>query len=431
MKEIHNITTKDLLDLMGEITDYKSEFSDNIDMEKLEVDKGEFVEKYFSQKLKYLMKAEICYPIYIDTSNIKNLLASRLYYKVKKDPELKIDTADKIMKQVDNVLKNEKPIQIDSFIPLVDGKKINDFLNVIKDYSFPVLNNIDENNKYTIIVESTFSLKSQIGKKADQLRRYFLIFSLIHKLYLKYPRYLDLFYKYFILKYFLREKIKKDNIEDMEEEYNYKLDLSPYGNYLFIIATNKTFKSFKEVEYSIKTFAFEDDGPDESFKKCFETTHKNKIKNKNKVIKGKKESNPNFDILNISCDIKQKEKIAKKKYINDFDYSADVNKISRNKYLVNSYKSFNYLFQKINDEKNFKVMMIYLDTYLNLTTPKCFLLQKLDGIIDGIEAQSKKQKDLEYEINELKKDLAKEKNASKKIVKLVLITIFFIFSLYC
>ena len=431
MKEIHNITTKDLLDLMGEITDYKSEFSDNIDMEKLEVDKGEFVEKYFSQKLKYLMKAEICYPIYIDTSNIKNLLASRLYYKVKKDPELKIDTADKIMKQVDSVLKNENPIQIDSFIPLVDGKKINDFLNVIKDYSFPVLNNIDENNKYTIIVESTFSLKSQIGKKADQLRRYFLIFSLIHKLYLKYPRYLDLFYKYFIRKYFLREKIKKDNIEDIEEEYNYKLDLSPYGNYLFIIATNKTFKSFKEVEYSIKTFAFEDDGPDESFKKCFETTHKNKIKNKNKVIKGKKESNPNFDILNISCDIKQKEKIAKKKYINDFDYSADVNKISRNKYLVNSYKSFNYLFQKINDEKNFKVMMIYLDTYLNLTTPKCFLLQKLDGIIDGIEAQSKKQKDLEYEINELKKDLAKEKNASKKIVKLVLITIFFIFSLYC
>lgn len=431
MKEIHNITTKDLLDLMGEITDYKSEFSDNIDMEKLEVDKGEFVEKYFSQKLKYLMKAEICYPIYIDTSNIKNLLASRLYYKVKKDPELKIDTADKIMKQVDNVLKNEKPIQIDSFIPLVDGKKINDFLNVIKDYSFPVLNNIDENNKYTIIVESTFSLKSQIGKKADQLRRNFLIFSLIHKLYLKYPRYLDLFYKYFIRKYFLREKIKKDNIEDIEEEYNYKLDLSPYGNYLFIIATNKTFKSFKEVEYSIKTFAFEDDGPDESFKKCFETTHKNKIKNKNKVIKGKKESNPNFDILNISCDIKQKEKIAKKKYINDFDYSANLNKISRNKYLVNSYKSFNYLFQKINDEKNFQVMMIYLDTYLNLTTPKCFLLQKLDGIIDGIEAQSKKQKDLEYEINELKKDLAKEKNASKKIVKLVLITIFFIFSLYC
>ena len=431
MKEIHNITTKDLLDLMGEITDYKSEFSDNIDMEKLEVDKGEFVEKYFSQKLKYLMKAEICYPIYIDTSNIKNLLASRLYYKVKKDPELKIDTADKIMKQVDSVLKNENPIQIDSFIPLVDGKKINDFLNVIKDYSFPVLNNIDENNKYTIIVESTFSLKSQIGKKADQLRRYFLIFSLIHKLYLKYPRYLDLFYKYFIRKYFLREKIKKDNIEDIEEEYNYKLDLSPYGNYLFIIATNKKFKSFKEVEYSIKTFAFEDDGPDESFKKCFETTHKNKIKNKNKVIKGKKESNPNFDILNISCDIKQKEKIAKKKYINDFDYSANLNKISRNKYLVNSYKSFNYLFQKINDEKNFKVMMIYLDTYLNLTTPKCFLLQKLDGIIDGIEAQSKKQKDLEYEINELKKDLAKEKNASKKIVKLVLITIFFIFSLYC
>ena len=47
-----------------------------------------------------------------------------------------------------------------------------------------------------------------------------MIFSLIHKLYLKYPRYLDLFYKYFIRKYFLREKIKKDNIEDIEEEYN-------------------------------------------------------------------------------------------------------------------------------------------------------------------------------------------------------------------
>lgn len=38
--------------------------------------------------------------------------------------------------------------------------------------------------KYTTIVETTFSLKSQIVKKSNQLRISFLLFSFIHKLHL-------------------------------------------------------------------------------------------------------------------------------------------------------------------------------------------------------------------------------------------------------
>lgn len=49
------------------------------------------------------------------------------------------------------------------------------------------------------------------------------------------------------------------------------LDLSLFGNYIFIIATNKTFKSFREIEYITKTFSYKDnDKIDDSLKKCFE-----------------------------------------------------------------------------------------------------------------------------------------------------------------
>ena len=135
-------------------------------------------------------------------------------------------------------------------------------------------------------MESTFCLQSQIVDKLNQLRKSFLLFTVIHKLYESYPKYLESYYKYFIRKYILKENIDKQNIETANDD----LDLSNYGNYIFIIATNKTFQSFKEVEYVTKKFSFKDNEDDEldySIKKCFEINDgKNKI-NKMNIIKKK------------------------------------------------------------------------------------------------------------------------------------------------
>ncbi len=137
-----------------------------------------------------------------------------------------------------------------------------------KTYTFPSETNIDEKKKYTIIAETTFSLKSQIVKKSNKFRKSFLSLSLIYKLYLIYPKYVENYYKYFIRKYILREKIEK-KLQNQDNE----LDFSCYGNYAFIIVNNKALiKTFKEAAYLTKTFYFNGnskDAPDISIKKFF------------------------------------------------------------------------------------------------------------------------------------------------------------------
>ena len=410
MKTIRESHIKELANLIGEITDYKSEFSDSFDIENFEVEKGEFVEKYFKQKFKYLIKANACFPNYFDIQNILNELATRIHYKCKK-LDAKNNIAEEIIQIAFDKLKDEKPIQIDTFLPLIEGKKITHFLTMIKDYSYPNIDNIDEGKKYTIIVESTFSLKSQITKKVEQLRREFLFFSFIHQLYLCYPDYMDLFYKFFIRKYFLREKFEPN----FDEENEYKFDFSSYGNFLFIIATNKTLKSFKEIEHCAKTFVFDEkDCLNDSIKKCFEGKSK-----KRKAPKNTKGEGKDNNIIKIPSDDNNKLPISTKKYICDYDFSESIKKISKDKFLVNSFKSFNYLLENINKEDNCKVILVYLDTYLNMITPKCFLLQKLDDIINGIqnvmENNNHENKEIKFQQQVQKNEIIKQKDYVKSL----------------
>ena len=44
--------------------------------------------------------------------------------------------------------------------------------------------------------------------------------------------------------------------------------------------------------------------------------------------------------------------------------------------ILKAYKDLNYLVTNINNEKNCALKIIYLDTYLNLTTPKCELVRE-------------------------------------------------------
>ena len=183
-----------------------------MNVEDLDVKEGDFIEKYFNEKLKYLLKANAAFSNTIEISQVLNDLILSINYAIINNPKLKEKPVKNIIKIIDRWLKEETSIQIDSFLLRVDGKEINKFLSTIENYSFPSEKKIDDNKIYTIIVETIFCLKSQIVKKANQLRKSFLLFSLIHKLYLAFPKYIENYYKYFIRKYVLREKIGKNKI---------------------------------------------------------------------------------------------------------------------------------------------------------------------------------------------------------------------------
>ena len=271
MKSGSNVSKEDekisLSNLLGEITDYQVELNtDSLEQNEFTVKEGAFIEKYFNEKLKYLLKAKDAFSSTIDFSQVHDDIILSINHALLNNPKLKEKQARKIIKKINKVFKDESFIQIDSFLPVVNGSELIEFFHSIKEYSFPEIINIVENKTYTVIMESTFCLHSQIGKKVNQLRKSFLLFSLLHKLYTKYPDYVQNYYKYFIRRYFLREKVDRKRFEVEDNE----LDLSNYGNFVFIIATNKSRKDFKETENLVQTFSFKNESPDYSIKKCFE-----------------------------------------------------------------------------------------------------------------------------------------------------------------
>ena len=377
---------KSLVSLLVQLTDFKSELSNQEEdkIEEINIQNGDYFEKYINQKLKYQLKSDKAFSSVIDVSEVHDDMILSLNYALiqdPKDPQLNPETAVKIIEIIDLVLKDETQIQIDSLLPLVEGKELFDFFNNIKEYSFPSDNKIDINKKYTIIVESTFCLQSQINIKANQLRKSYLVFSLIHDLYLKYPKYIKNYYKYFIKKYILKSKCeKKDCAKDDES-----IDLSSYGNYIFLIASNKTLKSFKETMESIgKSQYNEKESPDVAFWKCFE-------KEKIKQIKSKKTYTEDNNVSNNISDNTKSKKI----------------------FLERAYKDMNYLINNINKSKKYFAKIIYFDTYLNVITPKCEIMEKLIKID---EKMNNKIMTMENDINTLKKNNKKLEEFISKIM---------------
>ena len=367
---------KSLVSLLGQLTDFKSELSNQEEdkIEEINIQNGDYFEKYINQKLKYQLKSDKAFSSVIDVSEVHDDMILSLNYALiqdPKDPQLNPETAVKIIELIDLVLKGETQIQIDSLLPLVEGKELFDFFNNIKEYSFPSDNKIDINKKYTVIVESTFCLQSQINIKANQLRKSYLVFSLIHDLYLKYPKYIKNYYKYFIKKYILKSKCEKKDCANDDKS----IDLSSYGNYIFLIASNKTLKSFKETMESIgKSQYNEKESPDVAFWKCFE---KEKIK--------------------------QIE--SKKTYTEDNDISNNISAKSKNIFLEKAYKDMNYLINNINKSKKYFAKIIYFDTYLNVITPKCEIMEKLIK--------------MDEKMNMMEKDINKLKKTNKKLAEYI------------
>lgn len=356
-----------ILDLFGEATDYVKVLTDScIDDNDLIVKEGEYIEKYFNAKLKYLLKADDAFSNTIDVPQVLDEIILSINYALMNNRRLKERIAKLIIKKVKKLLKSEAVIQIDSFLPGVNGKNINIFFDSIKQYSFPSTHKIDENKKYSLIVESTFCLSSQIYKKTNQIRKSFLLFSLIHKLYLEYPDYLRNYYSYFIRRYILREKVNKKQYELEDKE----LDLNSYGNYIFIIATNNTLKNFKETEYLVENISYDKDCPRELVKKCFEKED-DPIEDIEKGINCIEDKPKNLikPIILKTCDVDKNEK-----------YKEKHQKVSNDSLLCNAYKDLNYLVENINKENDCALKVIYLDSYLNMTTPKCEIMKELQKI---------------------------------------------------
>ena len=228
----------EIKNLIGAITDYKTEISEKENEANLEGDKGigNGTEKYFNEKLKFLLSAKNSYPkTTIEISKVLDGIILNMNYSVLKGKKLDTNKMNEIIRQINEIFEGETKIEIDSLFPFINGKQINKFFKRIDEFSYPKELKVDEDKDYTIIVESTFSLKSQIIKKAEQLRKAFMLFSLLHNFYQIYPEYLEGYYKLFI----------KNNFHTNESD---AIDLSSCGNYIFLIVTNKEFKSFKEQE---------------------------------------------------------------------------------------------------------------------------------------------------------------------------------------
>ena len=72
---------------------------------------------------------------------------------------------------------------------------------------------------------------------------------------------------------------------------------------------------------------------------------------------------------------------------------------------MDGYKKLHCLIDKINDEKNCKVKLIYLDTYINLFAPKNIIINKIDSMSENLKKIIDKDTNMGKELKETKKDL--------------------------
>ena len=358
--KLEESNTEKILNLFGEAADYINILRDmKFDENDLNVKESDFIEKSFNEKLRNLLKTKDAFSNTIVIAQVLDEIILSINYALNNNKSLDEKKAKKIIKKIENLSKKETSIHIDSFLTQVDGKEINNFFGSIKEYSFFAIDKIDDKKKYTLIVESTFCLDSQISKKVNQIKKSFLFFSQLHKIYQQYPDYIKNYYSYFVRKYIFRQKVEKNQYR-FEDKL---LDLNQYGNYVFIIITNKTLKTFEEKEYLVEKYSYNEDSPDQSIKKNFE---KEDEYNENYI-------NPIDNMPNkitLQSTSSDKDKIHKKKN----------EKVSHEPTISKNYKDLNNLVNNINQENNCAFKIIYINTYLNLAMPKCELEKEIQII---------------------------------------------------
>ena len=138
---------------------------------------------------------------------------------------------------------------------------------------------------------------------------------------------------------------------------------------MFLLVTNKTFKSFKEFEFLSNEIKFEtQDEIMPQVQKCFDRKD-------------------DIDRTNTSS-INHKFYDFHKNYLKDQEYNEIKRNILKDKALLNAYKTFNSLLNKINKKNNFRIKVFYMDSYLNMLTPKYIIGEKLNQLLNYVKNQN-------------------------------------------
>ena len=264
---------------------------------------------------------------------------------VKKQKQISEEESKKKMNEIKAKLQHVDKIKLDSFFINVPGITVRDFFNNMSSYSFPSIkeNEISGAENYTILVESTHSIRSAIKKKPCQIHKYHLFFTVLNEYFKKDDEYFGKFQEFFFQKYF-RKPIPAFNINQLSKEKNEKKDFPFSDNYVLIIASDNSFKIFKETIDKID------------------------------------KSEPPHTIY------KQGKKFPKiyekgKNYENDEDGNEIIINSSQTFTPVKeNYNYFNYIIKEVNKDSNWLCKIIYFDLYFNLIVPKCEITEGLTSL---------------------------------------------------
>ncbi len=87
--------------------------------------------------------------------------------------------------------------------------------------------------------------------------------------------------------------------------------------------------------------------------------------------------------------------------------------------IFDSYRILKYLLQKINDEENVKVKVIYLDLYLNVLTPKTEIMNRLEGLYNKITITESDLSRTKSDLSRTESELAKTQKSLEETKKIV------------
>ena len=379
---------KEFENLLGNTTDFMSELQSGNE-EREENPDGKAVEKYFNIKLKSLLFAEKSFSnIKIKISDFLDDLKLYSYGKYYNADESGRKVAKEIKEQINKYFSDEPDLEIDSFYPGINGENIENFFKTIKNYSYPKITEVNPVINYSVIVESTYCLKSNVIKKSEQMRKIFLLFGILNNYYNLYKGFFENFYEFFIKKYIYSDKSLKYS-DEYQKDPNF--DLSRFENYVILFVSNSKINSFDDVINSIENNFFK--GKEEiefNLKKCFEypLIYKEKgLKIDTKKFSGEKDEEME-KINKVAPNINTKEAVK-------INYS---------------YKQFQYLINNINAQKNFIVKLIYLDLYLNVVAPKCEILKEFRQLNQKITETNSELIATKNELSKTKEELIKTKN---------------------
>lgn len=267
-----------------------------------------------------------------------------------------------MIKKIEARLKALDKIELDFFFINVPGENIHQFFDNMKSYSYPYTEEKKENfadKSFTIIIESTHSLRSAINKKPSQIHKYHLFFTMLNEYFKKDDKYLGKFHELFFQKYCRKVPSAFNKIE-LKNKNNFPFS----DNFIVMVASDSSFKVFKEAT--------------------------DKIFNSNKP-------------LYLSKNGKKYPKIyekGEKNYQNEDDNEIIIN-LSDSKQIEENYNYFKYIINEVNNDNNWVCKIIYFDLYVSLIVPKCEIKEGLTSINESIRSLEKKNNLLEESVNKL------------------------------